>query len=1255
MYKSKNIKTNKTNKTIDIDKVNKNVKKNSFVPKNNGISEKDEWFNDISDTSKDCDVLFDQSDFVEPTDINTDISDISDLSDISGLSIKNAEDKITTQAFNVDYPLINELFNIEKDFVIPKDVIISNNNEIEKDTTVSTAKNILKQIDLLFIEMSNLSKTGFVNDNNTDLPILRWFITEYKMPIRITKGFSIYLNVLFFNFIMIFLYNLVVSIKTECVDKFESNDIKIHTDFLVDLNNTSKRILRMINPNIKNRMSNKGLSIILNTLIGFDTEWSHISTGDLKNKLLSIQLAGTTGLVLKIPVVLEYNKSDFKIASTMNRYEKKMCDYLHNSIASMISNIRSKLYKENDLLLESFLNKLEQMDFHSTNSIGDYEVFMLKNSDVKQLIKYPKEYSSTELVNDCESLNSGEHEKALFYIIGLLNEVSGVEMSDRLSNSIKINTEKPLSRITYRHGESRLSISLNRVTYICAHESAADLSMLSDFDTFKDNLDIVHRSFVTLSKPILLKDYKSKIHFRDTILLAPIGAKSLKDIGNIYGGEFKKIEIDPSYIKRMDLLLTENPELFEKYAKQDAVVTLKHASTMEDFYLSLSKLGVPLTLSSVGKSYVLKEWEKVHFKGYQYGDDLNLSTLITPKGARSAPVSTYIVPFIAGYRGGRNESFMYGVENCLAIQKIWYDYDLISCYTTVMSLLGVPDYNKAGYLFNSTVLKMEDRKLLTNYIILDVTFEFKKGTKYPSIPTRVDNDVDIYPLKGRSTITGPEYLVAKAMGCKLFVKSGVIIPFVHLESGYDSKKNKVKEVKEVAVVNEVAKEIEVRKNEESLSDVSKESLSKITDLPNSSWSNYKTPYRDIVTKLQQKRREFEKGTFGNYMYKEIGNSIYGHIAMGIGGKKTFDVKTKSFVKVEGSVLSSPVLASYITGFVRALIGECLNNIHRLGGEAASVTTDGFMTTIKDLEDKILALEDESTKICLHLYRYARGLLTYREETGLFDNRGLEVKNVERNLILSCKTRVQFGSTDGGISAATGFQTSKLEKDFIIDYFSSIINSVDRDKRIEYIQTSLRSASDIYNNGGNVVLVYKDKSFSLEYDNKRCIIENNSSSLLDTKPWDNVISYRKIRILKSSVINPVYVKGLSTGQSKVYKTHLETCVRGFIKACLAKDIWNRYGIPIDQFNSYKSIIDFVKSIGNTDFIKISKSSISNLKHRNSIARTVPRTDENEAFMKVVKERIPEFNTDLFFKELSDEARKARKALKDLAAQETKLLK
>ena len=32
--------------------------------------------------------------------------------------------------------------------------------------------------------------------------------------------------------------------------------------------------------------------------------------------------------------------------------------------------------------------------------------------------------------------------------------------------------------------------------------------------------------------------------------------------------------------------------------------------------------------------------------------------------------------YVSNYKGGRNESFMYGVENT----KIWYDYDIVSAY-----------------------------------------------------------------------------------------------------------------------------------------------------------------------------------------------------------------------------------------------------------------------------------------------------------------------------------------------------------------------------------------------------------------------------------------------------------------------------------------------------------------------------------------------------------------------------------------------
>ncbi len=53
----------------------------------------------------------------------------------------------------------------------------------------------------------------------------------------------------------------------------------------------------------------------------------------------------------------------------------------------------------------------------------------------------------------------------------------------------------------------------------------------------------------------------------------------------------------------------------------------------------------------------------------------------------------------------------------------------------------------------------------------------------------------------------------------------------------------------------------------------------------------------------------------------------------------------------GGELSNPVIASSITGFIRAVVGEALNNIEKLGGRVISVTTDGFITDVKDLEEK----------------------------------------------------------------------------------------------------------------------------------------------------------------------------------------------------------------------------------------------------------------------------------------------------------------
>jgi hypothetical protein len=135
------------------------------------------------------------------------------------------------------------------------------------------------------------------------------------------------------------------------------------------------------------------------------------------------------------------------------------------------------------------------------------------------------------------------------------------------------------------------------------------------------------------------------------------------------------------------------------------------------------------------------------------------------------------------------------------------------------------------------------------------------------------------------------------------------------------------------------------------------------------------------------------------MYKEIGNSIYGQVAMGLSGKTSFDLRTKNHIRIEGSILSNPILVAYITGFIRALVSECLHNIQRLNGNVISATTDGFLTDLTDLEDKIMSLKDN--KNCIEIYRAIRKKLTtfdFINEDNVkvekFDDSALEIKNVE---------------------------------------------------------------------------------------------------------------------------------------------------------------------------------------------------------------------------------------------------------------------
>jgi Ni/Co efflux regulator RcnB len=55
---------------------------------------------------------------------------------------------------------------------------------------------------------------------------------------------------------------------------------------------------------------------------------------------------------------------------------------------------------------------------------------------------------------------------------------------------------------------------------------------------------------------------------------------------------------------------------------------------------------------------------------------------------------------------------------------------------------------------------------------------------------------------------------------------------------------------------------------------------------------------------------------------------------------------------------------------------------------------------------------------------------------------------------------------------------------MIDVFTETFKS--ESKTIEYIQSRLRSASDIYKKGGHVTMVYRDQQFRMHFYNKRVL-------------------------------------------------------------------------------------------------------------------------------------------------------------------------
>lgn len=281
---------------------------------------------------------------------------------------------------------------------------------------------------------------------------------------------------------------------------------------------------------------------------------------------------------------------------------------------------------------------------------------------------------------------------------------------------------------------------------------------------------------------------------------------------------------------------------------------------MAHFNQELGGLGVPVTLSSLSGRFLKKIWREQNYKGYQISPIYYIgdtSSVQTPKGLFSSKdIGLKMSLFIGNFKGGRNECFMYGIDD----KTLWYDFDIISAYTTVMALIGDPDYAKLKTLSVEELSAMSESEILYSFIIIQCTFKFPNDVKYPSIGCFIDESTTVYPLSGQALLTGSEYLLALSQNCTMQITEIIHVPF---------------------------------KQE--------------TDLETGITHEYK-PFLESITQIQKLRSEHKKGTILNALYKELGNSQYGLTARGISGKKRYDIKVGKSVKLDVNEFANPLIS-----------------------------------------------------------------------------------------------------------------------------------------------------------------------------------------------------------------------------------------------------------------------------------------------------------------------------------------------------------
>lgn len=380
-----------------------------------------------------------------------------------------------------------------------------------------------------------------------------------------------------------------------------------------------------------------------------------------------------------------------------------------------------------------------------------------------------------------------------------------------------------------------------------------------------------------------------RIQVRDTVLVSPGKGGSLSHWGVVLG--YPKVVLEGDYIKRMNDLLVDKPALFARYAMTDTEVCLlaygsfmtwcnAQASEYPGFRAGLTLGGSSVNLYTAFKGGRAEVHKLVGMESVKYRDDKGRERRRMDLGSVRA-----LYDNLAGqcYHGGYNTSFYHGLYKAMFGYRV-YDVDLSGAYAGAMGLIDCLDFSKPPETTTklSHILKVVETT--RRPVVAWVKFSFPETELYPCLPVNSTRGLQ-YVLEGESYCTGPELLLAARAGAQIEVFSCNI------------------------------------------------------------WHTLDKPlYADYIGAMMAERHKYDKKTLFNLLFKDMSNTLYGKVAQGIKTRRItnfsrFDGPSR---ELEGSLVTLPIAAAMITGYIRAALFDINSLLRAAGCQVLTTTTDGSL-------------------------------------------------------------------------------------------------------------------------------------------------------------------------------------------------------------------------------------------------------------------------------------------------------------------------